>query len=259
MTGEPAGGELPLLEAMLNMASFHREHEKFYSTSPREQAVVLQRHSRTLHALADRWMTTTPPQRKALSPYEGAEDLNAPAALQLDGVLIMEGEDEPSEINHLKRDIRACGEDSSAAGEWLDEAMRASWMVVPRLFDIDQLADLLGERHRIIANNWQGAATMTLVGHILIRAVDLLDHVDFTPTGLRADLSGPRIAVGHVYSAAEMIEHTADLLSDFARLVHDNERRWRTFRTRVEQVIEAERDQMGAQIDPHAVERGPGR
>ena len=67
----------PLLVAMLNMTAFHREHEKFYSVSPREQAVVLQRHSRTLHALADRWTTTPPDDRQCFSPYEGAVDLNA--------------------------------------------------------------------------------------------------------------------------------------------------------------------------------------
>jgi hypothetical protein len=34
-----------------------------------------------------------------------------------------------------------------------------------------------------------------------------------------------------------MIDHAADLFSDFAGLVHDNERRWRVFRARVEQVV----------------------
>lgn len=79
---------LPLLEAMLNMTAFHREHEKFYSSSPREQAVALQRHSRTLHALADRWLVTDPSTRTVLSPFEGADDLKrdprgrpAPSAL----------------------------------------------------------------------------------------------------------------------------------------------------------------------------------
>ena len=33
--------------------------------------------------------------------------------------------------------------------------------------------------------------------------------------------------------------NAADLLSDFAGLVHDNERRWRVFRTRVEQIVAA--------------------
>ena len=57
-TKSPATELTPLLTAMLNMTAFHREHEKFYSTAPRERAVVLQRHARTLHGLADRWTTT---------------------------------------------------------------------------------------------------------------------------------------------------------------------------------------------------------
>ncbi len=224
---------------MLNMTAFHREHEKFYSVSPREQAVVLQRHSRTLHALADRWMTVAPGTTDPFSPYEGAEDLNAPAATQLDGVLFMEGEGEPAEITHLKRDLRACADDSVAAGDWLTAAMESSWAVGEVLFDIDDLADLLGERHRIIANNWQGASMVRLAGRILARAADLLDRIDFAPSVLRADLGRKRISAARMYSAAEMIDHAADLLSEFAGIVHDNERRWRIFRSRVQQVVAA--------------------
>src|SRR5215207_1197706 len=127
----------PLLSAMLNMTAFHREHEKFYSASPREQAVVLQRHSRTLHALADRWSVTPPSHPHAFSPYEGATDLNDPAAIQLDGVLFMEGEGEPGEISHLKRDLRATADDAAGAGAWLANAMQSSWDIAPVLFDID--------------------------------------------------------------------------------------------------------------------------
>ena len=96
------GDQRTLLTAMLNLTAAHREHEKFYSVSPREQAVTLQRHSRTLHALADRWMTVTPEGSNAFSPYQGADDLNALPATQLDGVLFMEGEGEPVEIAQLK-------------------------------------------------------------------------------------------------------------------------------------------------------------
>ena len=234
-----AGAARPLLVAMLNMTAFHREHEKFYSVSPREQAVVLQRHSRTLHALADRWTITPPDHRQAFSPYEGAVDLNAPAAVQLDGVLFMEGEGEPVEIEHLTRDLRLFADDSGAAGEWLATAMQSSWDIASVLFDIEDLADLLGERHRIIANDWQGASMMSLTGRILLRAADLLDRVDFDPAALRADLADRRVSGGRLYSAAEMIDHAADLLSEFAGLVHDNERRWRVFRSRVEQVVAA--------------------
>lgn len=237
MTDSTAGAHDRLLAAMLNLTATHREHEKFYSVSPREQAVTIQRHSRTLLALADRWANTTANEHEPFSPYEGANDLNASAAVQLDGVMFMEGEGEPGEIKHLKRDLRVFAEDASAAGEWLDNAMRASWDIAPMLFDIDELAGMLGERHRIIANNWQGASMMTLTGRILLRTAELLDRVDFSPAALRADLAEDRVSVRRLYSAAEMLDRTADLLSDYAGLVHDNERRWRAFRERVEQIV----------------------
>jgi hypothetical protein len=227
----------PLLHAMLNMTAFHREHEKYYSASPREQAVELQRHSRTLHGLADRWSRTTPVETHALSPYEGAPDLNDPVALQLDGVLFMEGEDEPGEVTRLKRDLRTMADDAEAAGTWLADAMQASWAVVSALFDVDELADLLGERHRIIANNWQAAGLMSLTARILERAAELLDHVDFSPAALRADLAGDHVPALRLRSVAEMLDHAADLLCDFGGLVHDNERRWRVFRARIEQIV----------------------
>ena len=50
----------PLLDTILNLSQFHREHEKFYAQEPRAQAVTLQRHARAIQALADRWSTTAP-------------------------------------------------------------------------------------------------------------------------------------------------------------------------------------------------------
>jgi hypothetical protein len=223
-----------LLTAMANLTEFHREHEKFYSVAPREQAVMLQRHSRRLHALSDRWATTTSVHSEALNPFEGATDLNAPGALQLEGVLFMEGGDEPVEISHLLRDLRTSAEDAIAAGRWLADAMQSSWDFGRALLDIDAFADLLGERHRIISNNWHAASLMTLAGEVLDRAAEVLDRVDFTPGAVRRDLEGARVFAPRIASAAEMIDHAADLFSDFAGLVHDNERRWRVFRARVE-------------------------
>jgi hypothetical protein len=230
-----------LLSAIVNLSTFHRDHEKYYATAPREQAVMLQRHSRTLLALADRWSTTTPAHPTPFSPFEGATDLNDRAALQLDGVLFMEGENKPAEIAHLERDVRTIAGDMIATGEWLSAAMQASWDVAPALLDIPELADVLGERHRIIANDWQAAHMSTLSGRILQRAAEMLEKIDFSPAALRADLASAAVAPGRLYSAAELIDHAADLLSDSAGLVHDNERRWRTFRARVEQLVATER------------------
>lgn len=232
-TDETSDGRARLLEAMANLSAFHRDHEKYYGSAPRETAVQLQRHARALQALADRWMVATPSDREPFSPYEGAEDLNAAAAVQLDGVLFLEGEREPAEIGTMKRDLRSLAEGAAAVGRWLSAAMEASWSVASALLEMDELADQIGERHRIIANDWQAAGMNSIIARLLARAADVLDSVDFAPTALRADLARNRVAPRRLYSAAELIGHAADLCSESAGLVHGNERRWRVFRSRV--------------------------
>jgi hypothetical protein len=115
--------------------------------------------------------------------------------------------------------------------------MQSSWSVASALLDIEELADFLGERHRIIANDWQAAHMCVLTAMLLDRAVDVLDRVDFAPAALRADLAAGAVTPRRLYSASELIGRAADLLSDSAGLVHDNERRWRTFRSRVQQLV----------------------
>jgi hypothetical protein len=111
--------------------------------------------------------------------------------------------------------------------------MESSWATAQALLQHPQLADLLGERHRIIANDWQAAGLNSLIAQLLRRAGGLLEQVDFTPGALREDLAGPRQASGYLFSASELIDHAADLIADSAKLVHDNERRWRIFHDRV--------------------------
>ncbi len=190
----------PLLEAIENLSRFHRDHEKFYAQDPREQAVRLQRHSRALAALADRWSTLTPQPLDALNPYEGSEDLNAPEATQLDGVLFMEGEPTPTELTRLIRDLRTIGADGEETGAWLATAMGATWDAALALTVYPELADLLGDRHRIIANDWQAATMSSLAGRMLVRAADLLDRLDLTPASIRADLGSTRSYPRYLYS-----------------------------------------------------------
>jgi hypothetical protein len=55
-----------------------------------------------------------------------------------------------------------------------------------------------------------------LIGLMLARAAEMLDHIDFDPAALRSDLAGARIAPQRVYSAAEVTARTADLCSESA-------------------------------------------
>ena len=138
---------------------------------------MLQRHARTLHALADRWSTVEPSTAPPLSPFAGADDLNDAAALQLEGVLFMEGEGEPAELTRLIRDLRAIGRGLRRNGRLARQ--RDAGVVGHRRrarSTSTGLEDFLGDRHRIIANDWLAADMSALVARLLARAADILEQ-----------------------------------------------------------------------------------
>jgi hypothetical protein len=225
-----------LLAVAANLSRYHREHEKYYSEAPLTAAVSLQRAARTLIALAERWTSSEATAEPAPSPFAGAPDLNDDRAIETSGVLFMEGGGEPAEITRIKSELESIAAGSEQSGSWLAAAMEASWAMAEALLAYPQLADLLGERHRIIGNNWQNAATAQLAARYLRRAVAVMERVDFSPAALRKDLAGARSAPGYLYAAAELINHAADLAAASSVLTHENERRWRIFHERVAQI-----------------------
>jgi hypothetical protein len=200
-----------LLAVVKNLSHYHREHEKYYSEAPLADAISLQRTARTLIALAERWTCVEPATATAASPYAGAPDLNDDRAIETSGVLFMEGEGEPPEIGRIKAELEAMAASGDQTGSWLASAMEASWAVAEALLAYPQLADLLGERHQIIGNNWQNAFTSQLIARYLRRAVTVMERIDFSPAAVRRDLAGARSAPGYLYAAAELINHAADL------------------------------------------------
>ncbi len=234
--GQPDAGRDGLLAVAENLSRYHREHEKYYSEAALVDAVSLQRTARTLLALAERWACAEPIAQPAPSPFAGTPDLNDERAIETSGVLFMEGEGEPAEIGRIKSELEAAAARSEQAGSWLAAAMEASWTMAEALLTYPQLADLLGERHRIIGNNWQNACTAQLIARYLRRAVTVMERVDFSPAALRADLAGARTAAAYLYAAGELISHAADLSAGSSVLTHEDERRWRVFRERVEQI-----------------------
>ena len=224
-----------MLAAARNLSQYHREHEKYYSEAPLTDAVSLQRMGRTLIALAERWTSAEPAAAPGPSPFAGAPDLNDDRAIETSGVLFMEGGGEPAEITRMKSELEAMAAASEQMGPWLASAMDASWTMAETLLSYPQLAGLLAERHKIIGNNWQNASTAQLIARYLRRAVSIMERVDFSPAGLRADLAGARSA-NYLYSAAELINHAADLSAASSVLIHEDERRWRIFHERIEQI-----------------------
>ena len=233
---QPGSGNDGLLAAAGNLSRYHREHEKYYSEAPLTDAISLQRMARTLFALAERWTSAEPAAEPAPSPFAGTPDLNDDRAIETSGVLFMEGGGEPAEITRMKSELEASAASSEQTGAWLTSAMEGSWAMAEALLSYPQLADLLAERHKIIANNWRNAFTAQLIARCLSRALAIMERVDFSPAGLRKDLAGARSAPGYLYSAAELISHAADLSAACAMLTHEDERRWRIFHQRIEQI-----------------------
>jgi hypothetical protein len=233
---QPGTGSDGLLAVAKNLSQYHREHEKYYSEAPLTDAISLQRTARTLIALAERWTAAEPAAVPALSPFAGTPDLNDDRAIETSGVLFMEGGGEPAEITRIKAELQTLAASGEQSGSWLAAAMEASWAMAEALLAYPQLADLLAERHRIIGNNWQNASTAQLIARYLRRAVAVMERIDFSPTGLRNDLAGPRSAPAYLYSAAELINHAADLSAASSVLTHENERRWRIFHERIEKI-----------------------
>ena len=233
---QPSAGNDGLLAVVKNLSHYHREHEKYYSEAPLADAISLQRAARTLIALAERWSSVEPTADPVPSPFAGAPDLNDDRAIETSGVLFMEGGGEPAEITRIKSELEAMAAGSEQTGSWLASAMEASWGMAEALLSYPQLADLLAERHRIIGNNWQNGRTAQLIARYLRRAIAVMGRVDFSPGALRDDLTGARTAPAYLYAAAELINHAADLAAASSVLTHENERRWRIFRERVEQI-----------------------
>lgn len=134
-----------------NLSRNHHEHELYYSQAPLDDAVKLQTLLRTLKALAGHWTSAEPLQVEHAHHYAGCDDLNVQTAIETLGVLFQEGEGEPAEIARLKRELTTQADDHEQTGAWLAEAMQSTWSSAAGLLRIEPLADLLGERHRIIA------------------------------------------------------------------------------------------------------------
>jgi hypothetical protein len=221
---------------ILNLSKYHREHEKYYAWEPLEKSKTLQKISIVMKTLADKWKNQNIDSTKKGNPYMGCEDLNETSSIQHTGVLFMEGEGEPPEITRIKRDLNTLAQDFEQTGNWLSKAMESSWDVANKLIKNPLLADVLGERHRIIINDWQSAQLSILISKLIKRALDIVDVIDFNPKAVREDLKGLKSIPDYLYSASELIDRAADISSHSATLVHDNERRWRVFRGKINQI-----------------------
>ena len=109
-------------------------------------------------------------------------------------------------------------------------------MAAAQLIKVPTLEDVLGERHRIIINDWQAANLSSLVAKLIKRSLLFLNDINFSPASIRADIKSQKRYPDLLYSSSELLDRAADLSAQFALLIHDNERRWRVFHNKVQRI-----------------------
>jgi hypothetical protein len=234
---EPTVAGLAHLATLDNIATYHREHERYYTVYKYERAAELAREANKLKVVADVWLAGG-----AASPGDSATDFSHPAfraagcadlnplsAIASIGILFMEGQAEPAEIRALKAKLAALGGGSVQAGEWLAGMMAAAWSRESVLLD-EKFAAAARPRYRTIATNWIGARETMLMGKLLMLAVGHLSALDFTPKAIRACKieSGQTLAL-----AAAILGQAATLEATSGVELSGNDECWTSYRRQI--------------------------
>lgn len=211
---------------MLDVARYHREHERFHSMNGLETAMDLRRDANALKMLAERWMMPDKAEASAAVDYQdesfraaGCADLNDRTAVAATGILFMEGESEPQEMLQVKGRLRGVSMGLAAASQWLSQKMDAAW-ARERALLTPELVDAVHPRFMALTRTTLTGAKLGVVARLLDVAAAALDGQDLTPPGIRKDRQGAgRLLLTTSWfidrAAALLAEQAADLsLSD---------------------------------------------
>ena len=215
-------------EVLANIATYHREHERFYTQNQLALAADLSREANRLKVVADVWLKPASAPKPSVDfndpRYQaaGCDDLNALSAIAGIGVLFMEGQGEPAEIRGLKAKLRGQAMAMQGAGQWLSEKMDAAWDREAVVFTPD-LIDAAWARYATIVTNWRGSRDMVLTGKLMQLAVECLDKIDFTPAAIRAD----RATAGKfLRTAGWILDEAARVLARSGAHLGENDLHW---------------------------------
>jgi hypothetical protein len=220
-----------------NIATYHREHERYYTVHQYERAADLAREANKLKVVADVWLAMDKPVPHdtetdfgdpAFRPV-GCDDLNPLSAIASIGILFMEGVGEPTEIRMLKAKLAALGDGSVRSGEWLAGMMAAAWPRESVLLN-EKFVNAARPRYRTIATNWIGSLERILLGRLVKLAVDQLTAIDFTPKALRA---APKQAGEKLVLAARIVEQAARLEATGGIELSRNDECWTAYRAQL--------------------------
>jgi hypothetical protein len=205
------------IEGMLNIARYHREHERFHSMNGLETAMDLRRDANALKLLAERWLTVDEDAASPAVDYQdalfravGCADLNDRTAVATTGILFMEGEQEPQESTQTKERLRGTAAGLATASAWLAEKMDAAWEREQALLT-SGFADAVHPRLMALTRTTLTGAKLGVVARLLGAASAALERQDLTPSGIRENR---RDAGCLLLTASWLIDRAAALMAE---------------------------------------------
>jgi hypothetical protein len=224
-----------------NIATYHREHERYYTVYSLEAAVDLARDSNRLKILADVWLSDEVKEPKygdtdfrqpGFEPA-GCDDLNSISTIASIGILFMEGQAEPAEIRQLKGKLAARSGAATQSGKWLADRMVDAWPRESVLIS-DRTIDAVVPRFQTIATNWTGSNGMVLIGRLLALANASLAKIDFTPAAVRANR---KLYGNHLLGAARILEMAMRLQGKAGLDLSGNDVCWTEYRAQIAPLV----------------------
>lgn len=223
---------MPFREARVDIARFHREHERFYAVEDLRRATEFKRWARALLVLADRWQEVDidapagPAQTDArLASVAGCEDLNELRAISSIGVLFMEGEGRPLEIRELEAWLAETSSYLLKAGDWLAEKMDAGWAREAELPGSPQ-GHLAASRLRALHGSTINAMRMKLAGALAGRALRELSAADISAQAVRRE---PDQKSSVLRKVGWMLDRSGVILADKSNELSASELAWTGF------------------------------
>lgn len=190
----PTPGKAPVsqadVNARLNIATYHRDHMRYYVMHQMELAADISREANKLKVFGDYWLRGGDDWRSSFDPSDprykaaGCGDLTPLTAIAGMGILFMEGEGEPDEIRLLKEKLGNLSHRFVSKGEWLADKMDAAWKRESVLLSPDSIV-AASPRFQVIATDWQGSRETVLVGRLIGLALECLNKIEFTPAAVR--------------------------------------------------------------------------
>jgi hypothetical protein len=236
-----AAASPPDIAILRNIASFHREHERYYTWHQANAAADLFREANRIKAVATTWLDDNLPCSLGGNfddprfSAAGCHDLNAIRAVGSIGILFMEGEQEPSEFLALKGKLGSMGAHSTRSGKWLAEKMEQAWIRESWLLRDDWI-EAAEPRFGTIMTNCCGARHIELAGRCATVALEIIGSLDLKPAGVRSDLRG---SGRRLLDAAWVLDCAAQVTGRAAVNLSENETRWTRFLDVVASIPEA--------------------